>query len=210
MSAPSGPPVSMYSDREGPSAYSVTMNGWDDSVSASTTRTVQSPLTRISEATSRPNLARNSGSSASSGRSTLTEGLASLPGGWQHGGVDYLLAQVNIARMREPLDSPLLADFVAALDPVNAVEDTAPGFVWRLQTEDGNATAVHAFEWDRAGSAGVLVNMSVWESVEALAAYVYSDTHRQVLKRRRQWFERMAEAYAALWWIPRGHTPTTG
>ena len=93
-------------------------------------------------------------------------------GGWHHGGVDYLLAQVNIGRMRGPLDSPLLADFVAALDPVNAVADTAPGFVWRLQTEDGNATAVHAFEWDRAGSAGVLVNMSVWESVEALAAYV--------------------------------------
>ncbi len=129
--------------------------------------------------------------------------------GWQHDDVDYLLAQVNIARMREPLDSPLLADFVAALDPVNAAADAAPGFIWRLQTEDGNATAVHAFERDRGGSVGVLVNMSVWASVEALAAYVYSDTHRQVLRRRRQWFERMAEAYVALWWIPRGHTPTT-
>ena len=125
------------------------------------------------------------------------------------GSMDYVLAQVNVGRMREPLDSPLLADFVAALDPVNAAADAAPGFVWRLQTEDGNATAVHAFAWDRAGSAGVLVNMSVWESVEALAAFVYSDTHRQVLRRRRQWFERMAEAYAALWWIPRGHIPAT-
>ena len=123
--------------------------------------------------------------------------------------MDYLLAQVNIARMREPLDSPLLAEFVAALDPVNAAADAAPGFVWRLQTEDGIATAVLACEWDRAGSAGILVNMSVWESAEALAAYVYSDAHRQVLRRRRQWFERMAEAYAALWWIPRGHIPTT-
>jgi len=85
-----------------------------------------------------------------------------------------LLAQVNIGRMREPLDSPLLADFVAALDPVNAAADAAPGFIWRLQTEDGNAIAVHAFEWDQGPSAGVLVNMSVWESVEALAAYVYS------------------------------------
>jgi hypothetical protein len=124
--------------------------------------------------------------------------------------VDYLLAQVNVARLREPLNSPLLADFVAALNPVNAAADAAPGFVWRLETEDGNATAVHAFEWDRAGSAGVLVNMSVWESVEALAAYVYSDTHRQVLRRRREWFERMATAHVALWWIPRGHLPTTG
>jgi hypothetical protein len=131
-------------------------------------------------------------------------------GGWHDGGVEYLLAQVNIARMREPLDSPLLADFVAALDPVNALADAAPGFVWRLQTEDGNATAVHAFEWDQAGSAGVLVNMSVWESVETLAAFVYSDAHREVMRQRRTWFERMAAAHTALWWITRGHTPTPG
>lgn len=123
----------------------------------------------------------------------------------------YVLAQVNIGRLKEPLDSPLLADFVAALEPVNAAADGAPGFLWRLQTEDGNATSVTAFEWDQAGSAGVLVNMSVWESVEALAAYVYSDIHREVLRRRRTWFERMlpAEHHSALWWITQGHTPTT-
>jgi heme-degrading monooxygenase HmoA len=131
-------------------------------------------------------------------------------GGWHDDGVEYLLAQVNIARMREPLDSPLLAGFVAALDPVNALADAAPGFVWRMQTEDGNATAVRAFEWDQAGSAGVLVNMSVWESVETLAAYVYSDAHREVMRQRRSWFERMATAHTALWWVPRGPTPTTG
>ena len=122
----------------------------------------------------------------------------------------YVLAQVNIGRLRAPLDSPQLASFMAALDPVNAVADTAPGFVWRLQTEDGNATAVRAFEWDQAGSAGVILNMSVWESVEALAAFVYSRQHRQVLRRRREWFEQMAEAYLALWWVPRGHVPTPG
>jgi hypothetical protein len=124
-------------------------------------------------------------------------------------GMSHLLAQVNIGRLRAPLDSPDLADFAAALDPVNAAADAAPGFVWRLQTEDGNATAVHAFEWDAAGSAGVIVNMSVWESVEDLAAFVYSDMHRNVLRRRREWFERMAEAYTALWWIQRGMVPTT-
>ena len=129
--------------------------------------------------------------------------------GWQHGGVEYVLAQVNVARLRAPLDSPLLTDFVADLGPVNAMADAAPGFIWRLQTEDGNATSVRAFEWDAAGSAGVLVNMSVWESVEALAGFVYSGAHRQVLQRRRRWFERMAEAYTALWWIPRGHVPAT-
>ena len=123
--------------------------------------------------------------------------------------MDYVLAQVNIGRLREPLDSPRLAGFVAALDPVNAAADAAPGFLWRLQTEDGNATAVRAFEWDQAGSAGVIVNLSVWESAEALAGFVYSDTHRAVLRRRRQWFERMAEAYTALWWIPRGTVPST-
>jgi Domain of unknown function (DUF3291) len=124
--------------------------------------------------------------------------------------MDFVLAQVNIGRLRAPLDSPVLAGFMAALDPVNAVADAAPGFVWRLQTEDGNATAVRAFEWDQAGSAGVIMNMSVWESVEALAAFVYSPRHREILRRRREWFERMEVAYTALWWIPRGHVPTTG
>ena len=124
--------------------------------------------------------------------------------------MEFVLAQVNIGRLRGPVDSPQLAGFMAALDPVNALADAAPGFVWRLQTEDGNATAVRAFEWDQAGSAGVILNMSVWESVEALAAFVYSEQHRQVLRRRREWFERMEEAYLALWWIPRGQIPTTG
>jgi hypothetical protein len=122
--------------------------------------------------------------------------------------MSHVLAQVNIGRLREPLDSPALAGFMAALDPVNALADAAPGFVWRLQTEAGNATAVRAFEWDTAGSAGVIMNMSVWESVERLAAFVYSGAHRRVLRRRREWFQPMAEAYTALWWIPRGTVPT--
>ena len=123
--------------------------------------------------------------------------------------MEHVLAQVNIGRLLAPLDSAQLADFVAALGPVNAAADGAPGFIWRLQTEDGDATAVRAFEWDVAGSAGVIVNLSVWESVEALAAFVYSDVHRQVLRRRRQWFGHMAEAYTALWWIERGRVPAT-
>ena len=123
--------------------------------------------------------------------------------------MDYILAQINVGRLVAPLDSTQLADFVAALDPVNAVADAAPGFVWRLQTEDGNATALRAFEEDAEGAdGGILVNMSVWESVEALAAYVYADAHIAVLRRRREWFERMNDAYTALWWIPRGHIPT--
>jgi Domain of unknown function (DUF3291) len=127
---------------------------------------------------------------------------------WQHRGVDYVLAQVNIGRLIAPLDAPLMADFVAALDPVNAVADAAPGFIWRLQTEDGNATALRVFEQDAEGAdGGILINMSVWESVEALAAFVYGAAHIPVLRRRREWFDRMKEAYTALWWIPRGHIP---
>jgi hypothetical protein len=123
--------------------------------------------------------------------------------------MEYVVAQVNIGRLAAPLDSPQLADFVGGLDSVNAAADGAPGFVWRMQTEDGNATAVGGFEEDGDGApGGILINMSVWESVEALAAYAYGDTHLAVLRRRREWFERMKDAYAALWWIPRGHVPT--
>jgi hypothetical protein len=121
----------------------------------------------------------------------------------------YHVAQVNIARLRAPLDSEPLAGFVAALDPVNASADEAPGFVWRLQTEDGNATAVRAFEWDAKDSDGVIVNLSVWASVGQLAAWVYGPMHRAVLRQRRGWFQPVGEATLALWWVPVGHQPST-
>lgn len=114
----------------------------------------------------------------------------------------YHLAQVNVARMLEPLDSPRLADFVAALDPINAVADDAPGFVWRLQSEDGDATSIRAFDDDL-----MLVNMSVWASLEALGDFVYRSAHAGVMRRRREWFEPM-QTYVALWWIEAGHIPT--
>ncbi|ANZ36859.1 hypothetical protein BBK82_13030 [Lentzea guizhouensis] len=113
------------------------------------------------------------------------------------------LAQVNISRLLAPLDSPQLAEFVAALDPVNAVADTAPGFRWRLQNEDGNATALRVFDDD-----WLIVNMSVWESPQALLDYVYGEAHRAVLRGRRQWFHAPAEAMTALWWVPAGHRPS--
>jgi Domain of unknown function (DUF3291) len=122
----------------------------------------------------------------------------------------FELAQVNIGRLSAPLDSAELAGFVAALDPVNAAAELAPGFVWRLQTEKGNATAIQAFEWDTAGSAGVIVNMSVWTDIEHLGAFVFGEMHRQVLRRRRKWFLRMSEAQLACWWVPAGHRPGTG
>lgn len=118
------------------------------------------------------------------------------------------LAQVNIARLLAPLDSEQLADFVAALDPVNATADGAPGFVWRLKTEEGNATSLAAFDWDVQGSFGVLTNMSVWENFDALKEFVYSPKHLEVLKQRRNWFHSVAEATTALWWVPAGQTPS--
>jgi len=121
----------------------------------------------------------------------------------------YELAQINIARMKTPLDDPSFHDFVAGLEPVNALADAAPGFVWRLQTEDGDATSVHAFEWDVRGTAGVLVNMSVWESPEALAAFTFSGEHLAIMKRRREWFHNVQDVTTALWWVPAGHRPTT-
>ena len=109
----------------------------------------------------------------------------------------YWLAQCNVARRVAPLDSPVLADFVAALAPINEFADRAPGFIWRLQTEDGDATAIRAFDDEM-----LIVNMSVWESLEALAGFVYRSAHRDVMRRRRQWFEKPADAHMVLWWIP--------
>jgi hypothetical protein len=121
------------------------------------------------------------------------------------------LAQLNIARLLAPLDSPQLADFVAQLDEVNAIADAAPGFVWRLQDASGNATAIDATSMqvgaDPPGD-GVIVNLSVWESVEALRSYVFGAGHVEVLRRRREWFAPMASAYVVLWWVPSGHRPT--
>jgi hypothetical protein len=114
----------------------------------------------------------------------------------------YHLAQVNVAQLAAPLDSPRLADFVAALDPINALADEAPGFVWRLQTEDGDATAIRVFTDER-----ILVNLSVWRSTEALADFVYRSRHSEVMRRRREWFVPLT-VYVALWWLQPGHVPT--
>jgi len=113
------------------------------------------------------------------------------------------LAQVNVATLRAPLDGPELAGFVAQLEPLNALADQSPGFVWRLQTEDGDATAIRPFEDDR-----VMVNLSVWASLEALRTFVYASQHLGVMRHRRAWFHRMPDPYLALWWVPAGTIPT--
>ena len=116
---------------------------------------------------------------------------------------DWHVAQVNIALLGAPLDSPQLQDFVSMLEPINALADGSPGFVWRLQTESGDATGIRAFDDDR-----IIVNLTVWETIESLGRFVFTSRHIEVLRRRLDWFERMAEAHLALWWIPAGTTPT--
>jgi hypothetical protein len=113
------------------------------------------------------------------------------------------IAQLNVGRAVAPPGSPELADFMAALDRINALAESSPGFVWRLQSSSGNATDILVSADPR-----FLVNMSVWSSVESLFAFVYRSGHTEVMKRRREWFEKPAEAYQVLWWIPAGHVPT--
>jgi hypothetical protein len=112
------------------------------------------------------------------------------------------IAQVNIGLPVAPVDTPALAEFMALLDPINAIADQAPGFVWRLQTEEGNATSIAVLGDDR-----LIVNMSVWESIDQLADFVYRSGHVAVMRRRRDWFERI-KVFMALWWVPAGHLPT--
>jgi len=113
------------------------------------------------------------------------------------------LAQINIGRIRAELDDPLMAGFVSRLDDLNALADRSPGFVWRLQTTEGNATYLRPFDDNR-----LLLNMSVWESIEQLREYVYGSAHADVLRQRREWFEKFDRTYLALWWIPAGRIPS--
>jgi Domain of unknown function (DUF3291) len=114
----------------------------------------------------------------------------------------FHLAQCNIVKLKAPLDSPLVAGFVAALDPINALAEAAPGFVWRLKTEDGDATSIRVFDDDE-----ILLNMSVWASLEMLKDYVYRSEHNEVLRQRRQWADRFESAQSAMWWVRAGELP---
>jgi hypothetical protein len=114
----------------------------------------------------------------------------------------YELAEINIATLLAPLDSPQLADFVANLDRINALAESSDGFVWRLKGEGNDATALRDFGDD------VIINMSTWRDVEALKHFAYGTAHVEILKRKREWFTRMKNAYMVLWWVPKGHRPT--
>ncbi|MCU0886134.1 MAG: DUF3291 domain-containing protein [Beijerinckiaceae bacterium] len=113
------------------------------------------------------------------------------------------LAQINVGRLVAPAGDPQVAPFVAALDRINALADQAPGFVWRLQSDSGNATDIQS-----TPDPLLLVNMSVWSDAESLFEFVYRSAHTSVMTKRRDFFERFPGAYQALWWVEAGHVPT--
>jgi Domain of unknown function (DUF3291) len=113
------------------------------------------------------------------------------------------LSQINIAKMQAPIDSPLMADFVANLDNINALAEKSEGFIWRLKDNNNNATSIKIFNDDF-----LIVNMSVWKNADALFQFVYQSNHVEIFKRRKEWFEKMQEMHMALWYIPEGHLPT--
>jgi hypothetical protein len=117
---------------------------------------------------------------------------------------EWHLAQVNIGRARGEITDPIMLGFMSRLEEINALAERSPGFVWRLQTEDGDATAVRPYPDDNR----IMINMSVWEDLESLREYVFRTMHANVMRHRREWFERFEGVYVALWWIPAGHKPT--
>lgn len=116
----------------------------------------------------------------------------------------FHLAEFNIGLLRAELDSPQLADFVAQLDPINALAEAAPGFVWRLTDEVNNdATGNRPYDDEM-----IIINFSVWTSVETLWDFAYRSAHLEIMRRRREFFHRMLEPYLVLWWVPAGELPS--
>ena len=118
--------------------------------------------------------------------------------------VQWHLAQVNIGRARGAITDPVMQGFVARLEEINALAERSPGFVWRLQTEDGNAMAFRPYPDEN----DILINLSVWSDIDSLREYVFRSLHAEVMRQRRDWFERFEGVYAALWWVPPGHRPS--
>lgn len=116
---------------------------------------------------------------------------------------EYHLAQANIARMLAPVDSETMSGFVALLDEINTLGENAPGFVWRLKDESGDATSIKVYDDDM-----IIINMSVWQTAAALYQFTYYSDHAAAYRRRREWFEKLSRPVFGLWWIPAGHTPT--
>lgn len=116
----------------------------------------------------------------------------------------YQLAEINIARIKGvTIADPIMQEFVDNLDRINTLAESSPGFVWRLKDDNNNATSINPYDDQQ-----VIINISVWESIETLENYVFRTMHTDFLKRRREWFQAFGKAYFAMWWIPAGKFPT--
>ncbi|MGF1561826.1 MAG: DUF3291 domain-containing protein [Geminicoccaceae bacterium] len=116
---------------------------------------------------------------------------------------DWHLAQINIAEAVAPLDDPIMAEFMDGIAHINALAEQAPGFIWRLQTDDGDATAIAAFD-----NPHMIINMSVWRDLASLKAFVFTGDHLRYLQRKKDWFGRMNTPHLACWWLRAGTTPS--
>ncbi|MEM8860402.1 MAG: DUF3291 domain-containing protein [Chloroflexota bacterium] len=115
----------------------------------------------------------------------------------------YQLAQINVGRIKGLPDSEIMKEFMDALDAVNAIADSSPGFIWRLQSDQGNAMDIQAFS-----DPYIAINMSIWENAETLFEYTYKSPHTEYLRRRKEWFEPYGTNHACLWWVKAEHKPS--
>ena len=115
----------------------------------------------------------------------------------------YQLAQVNVAKGIANTDSEIMIGFVTRLDEINALADHSAGFIWRLQSEEGDATSIDVFDDEM-----MLINMSVWDGIGSLKTFVYRTVHVELIRDREAWFSKLGVAHQALWWIPAGHIPS--
>ncbi len=121
-----------------------------------------------------------------------------------HTMINYFIAEINIAKMKGvDINDPIMKEFVENLDSVNQIAEQSEGFVWRLKDENNNATSLNPYDDER-----IIINVSVWKSIETLENFMYRTFHSDFLKRRKEWFLAYGTAHTAMWWIPEGHIPT--
>jgi hypothetical protein len=116
----------------------------------------------------------------------------------------YHIAEINIARMKGVnINDPIMKEFVDNLEKVNAIAESSEGFIWQLKDDNNNATEMNPYDDEQ-----VIINVSVWESIESLESYIYKSMHSDFLKRRREWFHSFGKVYTAMWWVAVGEVPT--
>ncbi len=117
----------------------------------------------------------------------------------------FYLAQMNIAKAKLPLTDPSMKEFVDFIEPINALAEGSPGFIWRWQSEDGQSSIYAPSPFD---DDSIINNLSVWEDLESLKTFVYNTAHSYFVRSRQRWFDKLSESHMVLWWLPKGEIPT--